>query len=396
MKNIINQNNIILTYFIYLIIGHIFFLNIHLNEFPFKYVFTDWLINYEGGFVRKGLLGQIVFKIATYTNLELKLIIFCLQVAGYVSYLVLIFNFLRKIKFNFFWILLTFSTISFLYPLSELEALGRKDIYVILCFLIFTLINFDSIKKIILSFLIIFTISTLIHEISLFFLPYYLIVIFVKFYFNLKLKINLNYVFILSAYILYLVYLNLIVSERVNIDQIINGYKILDLDLHKSLGAFSWLSKSLKENLFNIFATISIKYVLRYSYILLINIWIIVYFLKLKNKIFLYSKEFDIIQIFSSLVLLSLPIYLIVLDWGRVTYLSFNFMLILIIFFYKQNLIDIDYLNSKTKNISFKAKVVIFVLICFMYSPKILINDDFSGLPLYKTINKFQKNIKLL
>ena len=373
-----------------------FFLNIHLNEFPFKYVFTDWLINYEGGFVRKGLLGQIVFKIATYTNFELKLIIFCLQVAGYVSYLVLIFNFLRKIKFNFFWILLTFSTISFLYPLSELEALGRKDIYVILCFLIFTLINFDSIKKIILSFLIIFTISTLIHEISLFFLPYYLIVIFVKFYFNFKLKINLNYVLILSAYILYLIYLNLIVSERVNIDQIINGYKILDLDLHQSLGAFSWLSKSLKENLFNIFSTISIKYVLRYSYILLINIWIIVYFLKLKNKIFLYSKEFDIIQIFSSLVLLSLPIYLIVLDWGRVTYLSFNFMLILIIFFYKQNLIDIDYLNSKTKNISFKAKVVIFVLICFMYSPKILINDDFSGLPLYKTINKFQKNIKLL
>ena len=396
MKNIINQNNIILTYFIYLIIGHIFFLNIHLNEFPFKYVFTDWLINYEGGFVRKGLLGQIVFKIATYTNFELKLIIFCLQVAGYVSYLVLIFNFLRKIKFNFFWILLTFSTISFLYPLSELEALGRKDIYVILCFLIFTLINFDSIKKIILSFLIIFTISTLIHEISLFFLPYYLIVIFVKFYFNFKLKINLNYVLILSAYILYLIYLNLIVSERVNIDQIINGYKILDLDLHKSLGAFSWLSKSLKENLFNIFATISIKSVLRYSYILLINIWIIVYFLKLKNKIFLYSKGFDIIQIFSSLVLLSLPIYLIVLDWGRITYLSFNFMLILIIFFYKQKLIDIDYLHSKTKNISFKAKVVIFVLICFMYSPKILINDDFSGLPLYKTINKFQKNIKLL
>ncbi len=395
MKNIINQNNIILTYFIYLIIGHIFFLNIHLNEFPFKYVFTDWLINYEGGFVRKGLLGQIVFKIATYTNFELKLIIFCLQVAGYVSYLVLIFNFLRKIKFNFFWILLTFSTISFLYPLSELEALGRKDIYVILCFLIFTLINFDSIKKIILSFLIIFTISTLIHEISLFFLPYYLIVIFVKFYFNFKLKINLNYVLILSAYILYLIYLNLIVSERVNIDQIINGYKILDLDLHKSLGAFSWLSKSLKENLFNIFATISIKSVLRYSYILLINIWIIVYFLKLKNKIFLYSKGFDIIQIFSSLVLLSLPIYLIVLDWGRITYLSFNFMLILIIFFYKQKLIDIDYLHSKTKNISFKAKVVIFVLICFMYSPKILINDDFSGLPLYKTINKFQKNIKL-
>lgn len=395
MKNIINQKNIILIYFIYLIVGHIFFLNIHLNEFPFKYVFTDWLINYEGGFVRKGLLGQIVFKISTYTKFELKLIIFFLQVVGYVTYLVLIFNFLRKIEVNFFWILITFSTISFLYPLSELEALGRKDIYVILCFLLFTLINFDTFNKIIFSFLIIFTISTLIHEISFFYLPYYLIIIFIRNYFDFKFKINFKYVLIISAYIFFLVYLNLIVSEKANIDQIIISYKILNLDLYKSLGALSWLSKSLEENLFNIFATISIESILRYSYILLINIWIYVYFLKFKNKIFFYSKEFGITQIFCSLVLLSLPIYLIVLDWGRITYLNFNFMLILTIFFYNQRLIDQNYLQSKSKKFSLKAKVVIFLLICFMYSPKILINDDLSGLPLYKTISKYQKNLKL-
>ena len=30
-----------------------------LNDFPWRYVFTDWIINYEGGYIRRGLLGEI-------------------------------------------------------------------------------------------------------------------------------------------------------------------------------------------------------------------------------------------------------------------------------------------------------------------------------------------------
>ena len=29
-----------------------------LNDFPWRYVFTDWIINYEGGYIRRGLLGE--------------------------------------------------------------------------------------------------------------------------------------------------------------------------------------------------------------------------------------------------------------------------------------------------------------------------------------------------
>ena len=58
------KNNILLIYFLYLIVGIIIYSILQANEFPQKYVFTEWLINYEGGFVRRGLLGEIVFKIS--------------------------------------------------------------------------------------------------------------------------------------------------------------------------------------------------------------------------------------------------------------------------------------------------------------------------------------------
>ncbi len=136
MKNLSTEKKITLIYFIYLIVGHIFILHLNLNEFPYKYVFSDWLINYEAGFIRRGLFGHINYKISLITKIDLKYIIFFFQVLGYVLYLGIIYKFFHKLKLNFFWLLIIFSTISFLYPISEIEALGRKDIYILLCFLI--------------------------------------------------------------------------------------------------------------------------------------------------------------------------------------------------------------------------------------------------------------------
>ena len=47
-----------------------------LNDFPWRYVFTDWIINYEGGYIRRGLLGQISIKFSTLFNVDIKIIFF--------------------------------------------------------------------------------------------------------------------------------------------------------------------------------------------------------------------------------------------------------------------------------------------------------------------------------
>ena len=82
----IKNNKILLTYFLYLILGFIFFLTFHLNEFPIKYTFTDWLINYEGGFVRRGLLGQIVFELSM-TSQILRIFSFGLKIVMFAAIL---------------------------------------------------------------------------------------------------------------------------------------------------------------------------------------------------------------------------------------------------------------------------------------------------------------------
>ena len=70
------NNKIVIVYFLYLLIGSFFYLNLHINEFPDKYVFTDWLINYEGGFVRRGLLGEIIYEISNSLHFNIKTTLF--------------------------------------------------------------------------------------------------------------------------------------------------------------------------------------------------------------------------------------------------------------------------------------------------------------------------------
>ena len=47
-----------------------------LNDFPWRYVFTDWIINYEGGYIRRGLLGEISINLSNFLNLNIKFWIF--------------------------------------------------------------------------------------------------------------------------------------------------------------------------------------------------------------------------------------------------------------------------------------------------------------------------------
>ena len=41
-----------------------------------EWQYSDWIINYQGGFIRKGLIGEFLFKIYQLTKINLDLIIF--------------------------------------------------------------------------------------------------------------------------------------------------------------------------------------------------------------------------------------------------------------------------------------------------------------------------------
>jgi len=60
-------------------VGILIFSILLINEFPQRYAFTDWLINYEGGYVRRGLLGQIIYEISNLLNIQIQFILLFLN-----------------------------------------------------------------------------------------------------------------------------------------------------------------------------------------------------------------------------------------------------------------------------------------------------------------------------
>ena len=60
---------------------------------------SEWLINYQGGFTRRGLSGELLFQIS---NIFLIPANFLWQIITIVSYLYLVFWFIKKTKNKFY------------------------------------------------------------------------------------------------------------------------------------------------------------------------------------------------------------------------------------------------------------------------------------------------------
>jgi len=387
-----SNNKILLTYFLYLAIGFIFFLIFHINEFPTKYIFTDWLINYEGGFVRRGFLGQIIFELSKFSNFQIKYVMLFFQITIYSIYFLLFYLLLMKRKTNFFWLLIIFSPISFLYPMAELEALGRKDIFVITFFLIFSMISYKSLNTLVFSFILLFSLSCLIHEITIFYIFHYLFVFYIKNKFSINQKINKQHYLIFFLFLGMLLYLNLYLHNFVIIEDIINSYNYENLTA--ASGSFSHISPSIDSVFLKTFNNIDTAPVARYGFLILINTIPFLYFIKIKNEY--ESKYFNSQNIFFTVILLSIPLYLLIFDWGRVIYINHNFFIIIIILIFNLDLVNENYLQTKLKTLSKRMKIFSFIIICLSFSPKLLITDDLGSKPLYKSVTKIFKIINNL
>ena len=362
-KPFTTKNKIITIYFLYLFVGIFIYSILLINEFPQRYVFTDWLINYEGGYIRRGLLGQIIYEISNLLNIHLQFILLIYEISIYFAYFLLFLHFFSKIKINFFWLLIIFSPIAFIYPLAELQALGRKEIFVITIFLIFVGINYRSLNESIYSFIILFGLSCLIHEITFFYLFHYLFVIYMKNRFITFEKFkNIHYFLILLTMIV-LLYLNLYLTNFANLELIIRSYNYEDFTTKS--GAFVWLSPSVDSMFLKTLNKITFASIIRYAFIFLISTIPFLFFVKIK-KIENF-KYFNSYSIFFVIILLFIPQYLIILDWGRVIYTNFNFFIILLLLLFKLSLIDTVYLERKINSLSKTLKYLFLFLSAFPF-----------------------------
>ena len=123
--------NTIITYFFFLIIIFGSCLNLAANNSYVNDSWTlgEWLINYQGGFVRRGLLGEVIFLISDYFRITPIYIIWIICLSSYLFLIKLSFGMVKNLVSTSFLL----SPAIFLSPIIG-NFLVRKDILLLLLF----------------------------------------------------------------------------------------------------------------------------------------------------------------------------------------------------------------------------------------------------------------------
>ena len=95
-----------------------------------EWTISEWLINYQGGFTRRGLLGEIIFQFSKIFSVTVREMIFIFQVVTYVIFYSLLYKFIRDINKSLLLVFAIFSPLFVIYPIAEVEVLARKEIFI--------------------------------------------------------------------------------------------------------------------------------------------------------------------------------------------------------------------------------------------------------------------------
>ena len=323
--------------------------------------YVDWLINYQGGFVRRGLIGEFLFQIHYMINFDLDILIFV-----FVSFLYLMVSFflIKTIKYlenSQLNTLIFLSPGFFLYPIMNSEVIGRKDILflLIIAFFVFFEKKLNNKNLFVVLILLVFFL-TLSHSIFLFYVPY-LFFLFFLIKSVRKTKVIFAEIIIFSILLLvifFLIYFNQ--GDELIVSKICNSVQNFVTSDCVTRGQMFWLGNDAKSHI----SVQEVSY--RHFIIYLFSIFLVYFFIFIK----FYNSQFEIknlnihkfnpIFILLILFIFTLPVYYLGSDWGRYISLSFYGSFFIFIFCVKEKLFLRDY--------EIKLNKIFFILLVTIYS----------------------------
>jgi len=362
-----------------------------LNDFPWRYVFTDWIINYKGGYIRRGLLGEISINLAGFFDSNIKYIFFLIHLLIYLTFHLIFYKFFTHFKKNYIFYFFCFSPLVFLYPIATFEAFARKEIFYITFFLIncYFLVRTNNRNLVFISTNFFILLSYFIHESSLFFIGFFYFSYFIFLKKN-NYKRKFSEFFLIFIIFLILIYFTFIPVTDEKISDMVffvtqNFYKVTEF-----AGAISFLNNDLSDRiLFWKDNSVSAEHIFRH--ILYLHFLIIFLYLLNINNFFKSSKYyliFTLLTFFTPIVL-----FLIANDWGRFVYILYNFCLIFTFYcLYDDENIFIK-INELTfvKNLNYRLKLFLTVSYISLWTPKLLY---FEKVELFALINVIFELIK--
>ena len=157
----------------------------------------------------------------------------------------------------------------------------------------------------------------------------------------------------------------------------------------------NYLNRNLSSNIGEVASKFQLTYLVRYVLILFVGF--LPLFLLIKNSKFNFNLKFQNANfyqiIFLTIFAPSFIFYYIAQDWGRWVSISYTLSLFTYIFSLKNNFIVLDI--NKINFVILKNKTIVtllFVVFAFGWSPKTLINEDVSSIPIYRKSVEIIKN----
>lgn len=349
---------------------------------------SEWLINYEGGFTKRGAMGQIAIYFSRFFETELRWAIYLLQSAFCTIYFILLYNFFKNINFDRISTLAIFTPIFILYPVAEIEVLARKEVIIFSIYIAYLMVPRINFFKDF-SLLIFFVLSMLVWEPTIFFVP---IIVLIELIENKISKLNFNF-----FKVIFLLLPGILIGFYFAISPLTNDqHDIMRLVLKNEFNEGCYMScellktKSSIMQHFEQYKVYTLETTIRYILIIIIGffpLFILLKNSKLKNKNIFFLNKFNNL-LFPTLICLIPVIVLFAMgyDWGRWVNIAYVFTAIFYFYLFKNNFINLNnglknhYVNKLNK----KTFIVLFIIFCFGWNQKTAITGDVASFPGYR------------
>ncbi|CEJ68401.1 hypothetical protein BN1195_00688 [Chryseobacterium oranimense G311] len=307
---------------------------------------SDWLINYsDGGFKRRGLLGDILFYIQDVSGLRLQYQILIFQILTLSGILYGTFLYLKRYKIDIFYMCIMASPYILSFPALTVRNAGRREVILILIVLWYSLAKKSRFNDGVLWF--IYIIFLFIHELGFFFLPFIIWINYSKWH-----KINLMYV------------LSIIVAAFTSIGIIyflggnVNGGE--SLSILKNRGVVFQ-----RENIFDMEYFFDFHFVLQHKLSFLVHgIELFVTIFQIGFYIYLFKRKSFYAYIWCNIicVLWVIPLFYLGIDWMR-----WNYIYCTLLFIVFTSLLSTNESNNILFNNNFiKSSYLIFSVIFYL------------------------------
>ena len=353
---------------------------------------AEWLINYQGGFVRRGLLGELIYQISLFFELNLRFTFLILQIFLYLSYYFLIYNLFKNINFNYLIFISVFSPLFILFPIAELEALGRKEVilFIMLILSSYFLFNFKENNYALFFISFSFPILLLIFETSIFYSFFFIIIILVS-------RKELDKKYLIKLFFLSVPSLIIVFLLNLNPHSIQDTEKMCDAlkKIGESCGMPTFfLSKKIGYHMQEV--NWKFEHVLRYLLIFTLGFGPLLVLIKNsyfnEDKVSRYFIKLQPVYFFLIPIFISFIMMVIAVDSGRWMHMSYTCTIITYFTMFKNEIILLNQKNTIIKFFNKRIydfiKIILFLILCISWNPKAVYHEDLGSLPLYRAIEK--------